>query len=148
MWTAMTREERRAKEAEENARRERERERERVLRKIKFQKLQADKSRCVKTFSQVKYVMGKYDPQSQVYSYKTFNGWGANLQHAIIYDYPPTLSSGSKSKSCKFCVSKVFVKVVSVYQKGQEDGARNHVDTVSLTKPNHYEMLSAVINNI
>lgn len=128
--------------------REEKRRRQNVLNKIKYMKLKTEKNRRVKTFSIVQYVIGRYNPNNNTYQYKGTRGWVERLDDAITESNPNNFKVPKNPKGCKYSISKVFVRIVSLYRVDCPEKAHNHVDKITLTNPNHYEMLSAVINNI
>lgn len=121
-----------------------------IIHKIKCQGIRK-RTKNPKTFSNVGYVLGRYNPNTCTYEYSCPAGFTRLLTSATIANKaedlhsPKDISERHKIKGCKYSISKVFYKTITL---DDEDRYINYIETVTLTKPNHYEMLSAVINNI
>ena len=98
------------------------------------------------TRTTVGYVLGRYN--SKTYEYHYCNGgllWENNLKN-ITYapSKPKVLNDIPLAKGYKYSISKVFVTII--YNK--DTPHVSYTLSINLTKPNHYEMLSAVVTNI
>lgn len=113
--------------------------------------LKIKKSICSK-----KYVIGVYVPDFTEYYYRTANGWHTELQKSFIFDSSEDAQNDLKNlklnnshlalmKGFKYSISKVFVR--RIRGKYNDRGFKIH-SKITLTKPNHYEKLCAVINEI
>lgn len=101
-----------------------------------------------KHFSIVQYVIGRYNPHTGTYQYMGEYDWVENLNDADPKSTPNNFIIPKTPKGCKYSISKVFVKIISIYQYNNPEHVKNNIYKITLTNPNHYEKLSAIINNI
>ena len=97
------------------------------------------------TRTTVGYILGRYDPKT--FEYKYYNGllWETELKTITYAPSKATmLNDIPLTKGYRYSISKVFI--THIYNK--DTPHVSHVLSINLTKPNHYEMLSAVVTNI
>jgi hypothetical protein len=140
MRRTMTPEQRRNQEEWEKARRMQ------VLNRIKAQKHKKDGNK-VHTVSKIGYVMGRYNSVDATYQYWDSGRWADHLDRNIsVASSLDELKTTGHPKGFRYCISKVFYRIVSV--SNDMGSCTSYVDGIKLTKPNHYETLSAIVNHI
>ena len=125
-----------------------------VLEKIRCQGFR--KRGKAQTVCNVGYVLGRYNPSKGTYEYKRDGeGFTPHLlrakickQHTSPILNPKCDLVNDGVKGCKYNVSKVFYNVMTNSSDSSREYATEFLVNITLTKPNHYEMLCAVVNNI
>lgn len=114
-----------------------------VLHKIQALKLKKDGNK-VHTVSRVGYIMGRYDSVDGTYQYWDSGRWVKLLTQSI--SVAPTiheLKTTGHPKGFKYCISKVFYRIVSV--EDNMGSCTSYVDGIKLTNPNLWEKMSAMM---